>query len=296
MNQGRFSRFEQHIEQLVEGSFARLFAGRLHPREVATHLMRAMEDHTRTQPDGTQVAPNLYSISLNPADFDAVMAAHPDIIKVLSDTLVDLAYQTDARLLTAPILNLNPDDETPPRKIHVVASHQAASGRSTQMFPAVSVAPPGISSSRNPQLIIGGTQYVPLNRPVINIGRRHDNHIVIDDVRISRLHAQLRLRFGHYVLYDLGSSGGTYVNDHIISECILKPSDVISLAGVLVIYIEDEGSTGPTWATADTDIKRPTDRSDILDDSNNLDSTDRSEPQARTNSPPKEGSDNDPTL
>jgi hypothetical protein len=210
--------------------------------------------------------------------------------------LVDLAYRTDARLLTAPILNLNPDEATPTRTIHVVASHEAAAGRSTQMFAAVNIDPPGISSSRNPQLIIGGTQYVPLTRPVINIGRRHDNHIVIDDVRVSRLHAQIRLRFGHYVLYDLGSSGGTYVNDHIISECILKPSDVISLSGVLLIYIEDEGSTGPTWATADTDIKRPTDRSDILDEGIDLDSTDRSEPRADTNSPPKEGSDNDPTL
>jgi hypothetical protein len=288
MNQSRFSRFEQQIEQLVEGSFARLFAGRLHPREVATHLMRAMEDHTRTEPDGTQVAPNQYSITLNPADYEAVTTAHPDILKLLSDTLVDLAHRTEARLVTAPLLNLNPDSAIPPRKIHIVASHEAASGRSTQMFAAVNIEPPAISRSRNPQLIIGGTQYMPLTRPVINIGRRHDNHIVVDDIRVSRLHAQLRLRFGHYVLYDLGSSGGTFVNDHRISECILKPSDVISLAGVLLIYIEDEGSTGPSWATADTDIKRPADQTAISEEGIHLDSTAKAEP--------KEGTDSDPTL
>jgi pSer/pThr/pTyr-binding forkhead associated (FHA) protein len=62
---------------------------------------------------------------------------------------------------------------------------------------------------------------------------------VIDDARVSRSHAQLRLRFGHYVVYDLGSSGGTFVNGQRIEECVLRPGDVISLGGVPVIYGED---------------------------------------------------------
>ena len=41
-------------------------------------------------------------------------------------------------------------------------------------------------------LIVGGNQLVPLNRSVTNIGRRLDNHVIIDDPRVSRAHAQLR--------------------------------------------------------------------------------------------------------
>jgi len=63
-------------------------------------------------------------------------------------------------------------------------------------------------------------------------------------VRVSRSHAQLRLRFGHYVVYDLGSTAGTFVNGQRIEECVLRPGDVISLGGVPVIYGED-ASKGP---------------------------------------------------
>ena len=77
----------------------------------------------------------------------------------------------------------------------------------------------------------------------INLGRRLDNHIIIDDPRVSRNHAQLRLRFGHYVVYNLGSTGGTFVNGQRIEECVLRPGDVISLGGVPIIYGED--SSGP---------------------------------------------------
>jgi hypothetical protein len=256
MAKGRFSRFEQQIEQIVEGSLARLFAGRLHPREVATHLARVMEDSARTTPDGNLLAPNVYTVRLNPSDYEALISTQPDLVKTLSETIVDLAHRTEMRLASLPILSIEPDPVLPPRAIHVVAEHESATSRSTQMLQPVT-APPAIHSSRNPQVIVAGTRYVALDRPVINIGRRHDNHIVIDDMRVSRMHAQIRLRFGHYVLYDLGSSGGTFVNEHAITECILKPGDVISLAGVPLVYIEDESSTSDSLSATDTQIKRP---------------------------------------
>src|SRR5262245_9129486 len=117
MNKGRFSRFEEQIQRLVEGSFARLFAGRLHPREVATRLMRAMEDNTQTDPDGTLIAPNSFTIELNPEDYDAVLVTQPDIVQLLSDTVVDLANRTEARLMTMPEVNLTSSPNVLPRMI-----------------------------------------------------------------------------------------------------------------------------------------------------------------------------------
>ena len=256
MAKGRFSRFEQQIEQIVEGSFARLFAGRLHPREVATHLARAMEDKARPAPDGNLLAPNVYTIRLNPADHEALIASQPDLVKTLTDTVVDLANRTEMRLATVPILDIQADPALPLHAIRVEAEHEAETSRATQMLSPVK-APPALHNSRNPQVIVAGSRYVPLDRPVMNMGRRQDNHIVVDDMRVSRLHAQIRLRFGHYVLYDLSSSGGTFVNEHAITECILKPGDVISLAGVPLVYVEDEGSTSEPWSATDTDLRRP---------------------------------------
>src|SRR5215216_2782727 len=76
----------------------------------------------------------------------------------------------------------------------------------------------------------------PLVEAVINIGRMLDNDLVIDDPRVSRHHAQLRAVKGHFVLSDLNSTAGIFVNARRITETILYPHDSISLGGVLLTF------------------------------------------------------------
>jgi len=85
-------------------------------------------------------------------------------------------------------------------------------------------------------VLVGGVKVFPLVRSVVSIGRQLDNTLVIDDLRVSRRHAQLRAINGRYVIFDLNSSGGTLVNGHRASQTVLYPGDVISLAGVTLIY------------------------------------------------------------
>ncbi len=89
---------------------------------------------------------------------------------------------------------------------------------------------------KTPTLIIQGDRTIELTLPVINIGRKGTNHIVINDLRISRNHAQLRKIKENYTLFDIGSSGGTFVNSTRIEKHALRPGDVISLAGYTMIY------------------------------------------------------------
>ena len=60
------------------------------------------------------------------------------------------------------------------------------------------------------------------------IGRGAYNHVVLKDVRISRQHARIALEAEGCVVYDLGSTNGTYVNGAPISRHILKLHDEIS--------------------------------------------------------------------
>src|ERR671924_2415152 len=85
----------------------------------------------------------------------------------------------------------------------------------------------------------------PLDKGLINIGRRLENQLVIDDARVSRNHAQLRAVKGRYVLFDLNSTGGTFVNGQRTSQTVLYPGDVISLAGVALIFGQDNPPPGP---------------------------------------------------
>jgi len=71
-----------------------------------------------------------------------------------------------------------------------------------------------------------------------------DNQLVIDDPRVSRNHAQLRAINGRFVLFDLNSTGGTFVNGQRASQTVLYAGDVISLAGVALIFGQDNPPTG----------------------------------------------------
>ena len=42
----------------------------------------------------------------------------------------------------------------------------------------------------------------------------------------------------HFVLFDVGSSGGTYVNGQRISQGLLYPGDIISLAGIDLVFMQ----------------------------------------------------------
>jgi len=93
---------------------------------------------------------------------------------------------------------------------------------------------------QNAILIIEGVIVHSLKESVINIGRKLGNHITIDDPRISRQHAQLRVIQGHFVLFDLDSMGGTFVNGQRTTQIVLYPGDLISLAGVTLIFAQDD--------------------------------------------------------
>lgn len=66
----------------------------------------------------------------------------------------------------------------------------------------------------------------------LTIGRRQDNQLVISDPSISRHHARIALEGGMLVLYDLGSTNGSYVNEKRVSQQVLNPGDVVRFGGV----------------------------------------------------------------
>ena len=88
-------------------------------------------------------------------------------------------------------------------------------------------------------LIMNGVRAIPLDKIHVTIGRSHENALVIDDPRVSRHHAEIRVINGGFMLFDLNSSGGTYVNGRRITQVILYPGDLLSLAGVNFVFTQD---------------------------------------------------------
>ena len=64
----------------------------------------------------------------------------------------------------------------------------------------------------------------------VHLGRQIDNHVIIDNYMVSRQHARLILQGDTYLLEDLNSSNGTWVNDvRVTSPVLLQAGDVIAM-------------------------------------------------------------------
>ncbi len=80
------------------------------------------------------------------------------------------------------------------------------------------------------------------------IGRDSSSGIAINDAEVSRKHARLNFQGGKYVIEDLGSTNGTFVNgQRITGAAVLKAGDVVSLGEQIVLLYEalssDPGAT-----------------------------------------------------
>jgi len=69
----------------------------------------------------------------------------------------------------------------------------------------------------------------PLNKDHIIVGREVKCHIMLNDNSVSRQHSSVTRLAEGYLLKDMGSSNGTYVNGHRIQEALLKDGDRISI-------------------------------------------------------------------
>ena len=75
---------------------------------------------------------------------------------------------------------------------------------------------------------------------LVRIGRAPENDIVLDDLLVSRHHAELhRLPAGGYELNDLGSHNGTFVNGRRIEQAILQELDVVSVGHCVFRLVGD---------------------------------------------------------
>jgi len=90
------------------------------------------------------------------------------------------------------------------------------------------------------------TQRWPLDKPVLNIGRGPDNDLVFPDREISRHHCRIRREGRNYVLEDLGSKNGTFVNDQrLTGRHVLLDGDEIQIAPRFRFTFVDTEATAP---------------------------------------------------
>ena len=80
----------------------------------------------------------------------------------------------------------------------------------------------------------------PLDRPLISIGRREENLLSIADLAVSRFHAEIRREGGVFLLRDLGSTTGTYVNGApLTGDHPLQAGEVVGIGPAITFIVRD---------------------------------------------------------
>lgn len=208
-------------------------------------LTLALKQNIVEQKGESALAPNIFTLIV--AVESAAKWREPKVMDALRNIISAAVKDVGLQLETQPAITITTDETFSERDIAVIASHKLEPMEDTKGMVIDAEKDPKNAETlpENAFLIVEGVKVYPLKDPVVNVGRRMENHLVIDDPRISRNHAQLRAINGRYVLFDLNSTGGTFVNGQRTSQTVLYPGDVISLAGVALIFGQDNPPPRP---------------------------------------------------
>lgn len=95
---------------------------------------------------------------------------------------------------------------------------------------------PVLTVTRGPAI---GQVFDLRNQAATSIGRSKANEIVIDDVSVSSEHCRIRPEDGHFVLHDLKSTNGTFVNERRVTRHVLEEGDVLKIGETSLLFKTD---------------------------------------------------------
>jgi FhaA, N-terminal domain/FHA domain len=224
---GLLERFEDSLDRLVNGAFARAFKAEVQPVEIASALQREIGDRAAVIDRQRTVIPNVFHVELSEHDYRRLAVFKEALQTELATLVRDYGAEQRYTLLGPVQVNLGQDDELE-TGIFRVRSEARAEVRAAGSQEAVSV------DTRQPRLEVAGTAY-PLVRAITRLGRGSDTDIRIEDPGASRNHCEIVL--GSPVLVrDLDSTNGTFVNGQRISQVEVTDGTAIVIGTTQLVF------------------------------------------------------------
>jgi hypothetical protein len=250
-------RFEKRLEGLVEGAFAKVFKGVVHPVEILNAMQREAEAHKAILAGGRTLVPNRYVIDLSPYDHSRLAPYAAALAQELAQSQAEFIGEQAWTVYGDVIVEIERGDGLDTGMFRVTAevytggdiapvhsSPYDAPGQPAYHHPPYDQGggygpPPGHHGGRNVRLVSGDGRTYPLQMGSTIIGRGDQANLRLPDVGISRRHARIDYDGNQVVLTDLGSTNGTMVNGQRVSAVALNPGDMIQLGTTTLTFRVD---------------------------------------------------------
>ncbi|MEH1164814.1 DUF3662 and FHA domain-containing protein [Micromonospora sp. CPCC 205539] len=247
-------RFEKRLEGLVEGAFAKVFKGVVHPVEILNAMQREAEAHKAILAGGRTLVPNRYVIDLSPYDHSRLAPYAAALAQELAQSQAEFIGEQAWTVYGDVIVEIERGEGLDTGMFRVTAevytggevAPVSAPGydAGAPAYPAYDQGggygpPPGHGGNRNVRLVSGDGRTYPLQMGSTVIGRGDQANLRLPDVGISRRHARLDFDGGQVVLTDLGSTNGTMVNGQRVSAVALNPGDMVQLGTTTLTFRVD---------------------------------------------------------
>jgi pSer/pThr/pTyr-binding forkhead associated (FHA) protein len=85
-----------------------------------------------------------------------------------------------------------------------------------------------------------GSQFL-IEKDVTTAGRHPESDLFLDDITVSRRHAEVRRKDGGFFVHDMGSLNGTYVNRERVENTQLANGDELQIGKFKLVFFAGQG-------------------------------------------------------
>lgn len=212
--------FEDRLERLVEGMFARAFRTGLQPVEIGRRLVKDLDARRQLDTQGHPVGPNRFVVRLATDDLARFDPIHESLVGELRTMVREHAVEEGVRFLGPVVVELHDDPDSRVGMFRVEATFDETVSPTTHLA----------------YLDLPDGHVVALTATTATIGRLPESTIVLSDPNASRHHAELRPAGDSFELVDLESTNGSSVNGTRVSRKLLRHGDELTFGSVAIRF------------------------------------------------------------
>jgi hypothetical protein len=224
---GLLQRFENRLEQLVSGAFAKAFRSAVQPVEVAAALQREVDNSAQILSRDRRLVPNNFHVELSPQDHERLTPYSSTLAHELTEMLREHAHE-QSYVFTGPVsISFDKADDLSTGRFRV---------RSAALAKVTPISQSHVTDTAvrraNVLLEVNGMRH-PLEPPGIVVGRGSDADLRINDPGVSRRHVEFRIFPGdpapQVSVVDLGSTNGMLVNGQRVQQATLDDGATVKI-------------------------------------------------------------------